>query len=53
MLRQDTYLGEAGVSLITRYEEVAALFSSSYYICPDRVSFAVIVEEIKLHGSNN
>ena len=32
-------LGEAGVSPSARYEEAAALFSSSYCICPNRVSF--------------
>ena len=38
--------GEVSVSAKTWYKEVALLFSSSYRLCINRVSFAVIVEEI-------
>lgn len=46
-------LGEVSVSPNICYEEVAALFSDSYYICPHRVSFIVVVEDIKLHRLNS
>ena len=46
-------LEKVGISTSTCYTEVASLFPSSHHLCINLVSFAVIVEEIQLHGQNS
>ena len=45
--------GEVSFGTGARHEEVAALLSSSYSIRPHRVSPAVVVKKIELHGPNS
>ena len=45
--------GEVSVGTGARHEEVAALLLGSYCVRPHRVSPAVIVKKIRLHGPNS
>ena len=44
---------EVSFGVGARHEEVVALLSGSYCVCPHRVSPAVIVKKIRLHGPNS
>ena len=46
-------LGEVSIGTGARHEEVTALLSGSYGVRPHRVSPAVIVKKIGLHGPNS